>query len=426
MRINLPLLLVVVLVAVGAYALYERGEFYRKSVPGPWSEAAQRNPFFAAQRYLAMEHVAVSSGTELAPDTDLNTDGTLILSRSTAVMGPGMAARLWRWIERGGHLIVAPGLASANDPLLAHVGVRRILVDTDTASDKSVKAAPDKKAAPDHNKKQNKKLSELLREYNAQIRHDAKTVNTQCPAPDPTDLTDVQIPGAAEPLRIDFSNLLALTQIGRAKRAHAVPKPDFIAANKSGTHLMRFNIGAGRLTVLSDIYIWTGTNIGEHDHVLLLDALIDHSRPVRFLYGIRAPTLRALLWRHAPETVIAAMALLLAWLVYRGRRFGPILDEANNARRASGEHWLAAARYQWQQGLSDTLLQAAREPIEQKAAQRFPGYAHWPAAEQLAALSAASAIPAADLQAALHAPATRDAERFRDRIAILQLLGNRL
>ena len=449
MRTKLPLFLLALLLAVGAYALYQRIEFYTKLEDGPWSEAAQRNPFFAAQRYLEMEHIAVRSDAELSPSEDLVGGGTLILDRSTAVKNKDVAERLLQWVARGGHLIVAPGYAFDGDVLLAHLHVKRLWPhsednDEDKNTEKNKTENKDGKAqaekpAPQKNgddESFGKKLSERMREYNARLKRGDEpaaktdTGNAQCPAPDPTDLTEVQLPGATAPLRIAFSNYTVLEQPYLTKDgdppASDVPKPAYHIANKSGAHMIGFDIGKGRVTVLSDMTIWTYKDIGEHDHVLLLDALIDHNASVHFLYGVNAPSLTTLLWRYAPEATLAGGLLLLAWLLYRGRRFGPILDSARSERRASADHWLAAARYQWRHGQAEALLSAARERIEQRAAARLPGYAQWSTADKLAALSALSAIATSDLNTALYAHADASADRFQHRIATLQQLGSQL
>lgn len=445
MRINLPLLLIALLVAVGFYALYDRVEFYKKTEDGPWSEAAQRNPFLAAQRYLEEQHIVVRSDAELSPREDLSGRGTLVLMHSNAVKNELLAEKILDWVEQGGHLIVQPDHDAEDDFLLAqyHITKQWASDDDDKAAEGEDSVEDDevepesaptpipKKEAKDDTWEE-KKISQRLREYNEKIKQpkpldgSKDSPNTQCASPDFTDLTEIQLPGSAHIIQAEFSNYSVLKQPYFEERDHAsandVRKPAFFIGNKSGVHLAQFSVGTGKLTVLSDISIWMHKEIGDRDHALLLDELIDPTQPVHFLYGVNMPSLTTLLWRNAYEALCASAILLLAWLIYKGRRFGSILDIKRDQRRASSEHWLAAARYQWQHDQSAALFAAARAGVNKQAALRFPGFAQWPGAEQIAALSATSKLSSDALSTALHASPSTDSDQFCECIATLQQL----
>ncbi|MFT3928943.1 MAG: DUF4350 domain-containing protein [Spongiibacteraceae bacterium] len=454
MRINTPLLLCVLLAAVGVYALYDRIEFYKKSEQGPWSEAALNNPFLAAQRYLEEQHVVVRSDAELSPREDLATRGTLVLMSSTAVKNEFLAEKILDWVEHGGHLIVEASDDADNELLLTklHITKNWGSEDEDEGDNSSANDEPkpvaeaeqpptpaaksEETAEDDDDALTEKKLSQRLREYNEKIKQNKSVQDSndskdrQCPTPDPTRLTNIQLPGNSHIIQAQFSNYSRLEQPyfrnGDNKPAADVHKPTFFIRNQSGVHLTQFTLGAGKLTVLSDISIWTRKEIADYDHALLLDALIDPSHPVHFLYGVNMPSLTTLLWRNAYEALCAGVLLLLAWLVYRGRRFGSTLDATSDQRRASSEHWLAAARYQWQNDQAAALIDAVRATIIKQAALRFPGFEQWSEHEQITVLSAESHLSKDILRTALHMSTTDDSDQFCECITTLQQLRRHL
>lgn len=421
---KLGLLAVLLLLAFGAYQLWQHIEFYTEETDTGPRAAALSNPFLAAQRYLEQRGRSARGGAGLEQLDALPAGGSLIIDDAARVLTRQRAAALLRWVAQGGHLIVGAGFPDEGeaDPLLDIFSVQKYATDY-----KSKDCGCD----GDGENKPPKKLSELLRAENARIRREGagRTKAKQDPPVDPQELAALHFTGAAQPLHIHFSPYTALKQphIGAdADAGSKAPVPGYWAGNAGGTQFLQFAVGRGTLTVLSDIGIWQYRRIGEQDHALLLELLTAPGRPVQFLYGAQLPNLAALLWRHGRELVIAAALWLCAWLVYRARRFGPVLERPYQVRRSLAEHIRAAAAYVWHTEGADTLLREPRADVQRRARALLPGYAALPPEQRIAALSAHSGIDGPAIERALYADLHSDADAFRAAVLTLQTLENQL
>jgi hypothetical protein len=333
---------------------------------GP-SEDARRNPFLAAERFLARLEIPASSesGRErlrrLPPPTD-----TLVV-RHPGSLAPERRRALDRWMTDGGRLVVTasesgPGGAEDGD-LVAGYGVRLHIEDAD---------------AP----------TEVLAEI---------------PFGDPV-----------RPLRASFSSERALVTIS---------EPETAVTAGDRLRLVRLPVGDGSLTVLADDRFMTNAAIGEDDHALLTAVLVAPAPggTVWLLYDREMPWIGAVVWSAAPYAVISGALCLLAWAWSAGARLGPLQPVPSRDRRDLLEHLDASGDFLRRHGQADHLIKPTRRRILELWRRRRPDLGALDDAALARAIAVASDENPDAVVRALHVHA-EGADAFVRQSALLQRL----
>ncbi|MCP5158669.1 MAG: DUF4350 domain-containing protein [Gammaproteobacteria bacterium] len=135
--------------------------------------------------------------------------------------------------------------------------------------------------------------------------------------------------------------------------------------------------GEGRVTLLTDLSLFTNARLIEHDHADFLWALLQpDSRPggeIWLQYRMLTPSLWQLLWRHAWMPLLGMMLTLLAALWSYSRRLGPLRVPRSGEQRRLAEHLQASSHFLWRHGAGPMLLQAARHYALHQRERRQPG-----------------------------------------------------
>lgn len=431
MRVNaasvIVALLLLLLAAGGGYWLYRNIEFYEEARPEKPSARALRDPYLAADRFLAGLGAEVRRDTLAAQLKTLPADGAVILSTPSSLLVPQHAQALLRWVESGGALLMVAGNSRGEraDPLLDAVGVRRIFSPLDNTDDND----DDERAADanthhddetDSAESRRKKLSDELHELNRRIDAGlpAKTKDAD------EILTAVQFAGR-EPLQIRFTDEYELVPAGNAANI-TTPEPVYTAQADDRTHLLRYTLGGGELTVVSDIDFIASRHIGEHDHALALQQWLGARTRVSLIADVDMPPLPRLLWQWAREIFIALAVVLLAGLWRIAQRFGPIADRPVKTRRALAEHIGASARYLWRNGESELLLAELRRGVQHRAQTLFAEYATLDGDAQVTLLHARTTLERSAIHRALFVAPGRDHNQFRNAVQTLQQLSRQL
>ena len=359
------------------------------TLPAPASAAARRNPFLAAERFLTRLSVPVESrsGRELLRAPPPVTD-TLVV-RGLGRLDVRHRTRLRDWLAQGGRLVAAPegppGAGSADD-LPADFGIG-LVEDEDEDEDEDGEG------------------------------------NEDAPGPDQALGTLRPADGGPE-LRIAFLPGLALeaqteTETDACETVHQVPA-------EGRRHLIEIPVGAGRLTVVSDLEFLTNERIGEQDHALALAHLAAPRAggKVWLLYAPRVPWLVVLLWQAAPGALAAAGLTLLVWAWSLGARLGPRVPPPGRARRDLLEHLDAAAAFLWRHDRAAALAAGVRQAVLERWQRRRPDLRHRPSAEQAAVLAAATGLTPESVTAAL-ATAAHDPQGFVRHTRTLKTLAER-
>jgi hypothetical protein len=314
--------------AVWFFAKFERVP--DKEWVGP-SAAAQRDPFLAAQR-LAGRMGMPSRPVRTLPELDrLAPAGVLLLAAGRQAIDPRRLRHIVSWAEQGGHLIAEAELQGVSDPLFDQLGVQR------RSGERAFKAPPVETA-------EGRKLKVSL---------SGRTV--------------LQLP----PGEVRFS-----------------------AGAQDEVVIAALERGRGTVTVASSLAFARNGLIGTDDNAELFWYLLELTPAKELQVYLRQERLS--LWgflkQHAAPVVLAAAALLLAWLWRIGPRFGPVLPDAPPARRRLLDHLRASGRYFWTKGLRSRLVVAARDAALRRISRAQPDFAAASAAERARRLASLAGI----------------------------------
>ena len=332
-------LLIIAAIAACAYGLYTQLDRETEMRDLGWNRAARRNPYLAAELFLRRLDIDVQSHQRFDRLTPLPENGAVFVSDSRHVFSDRQIQELTQWVtKRGGHLIVAASAPDdeREDALLAAFDI--------VAQEVRVKSA------------------------RAVVHADGQKADVP-----KTELTRMPFNGGADDIALHFLPTRKLHHPKLSGYVRGAWGADmYWAGDQQGTHFVHLKAGRGRLSVLSDGDLWRSGRIGQFDHALFLRLLVRDSDRVRLFYGSQMPPLAALAWRHAWPSLIASALWLAAWLVYRGRRFGPIVEQQITVRRSLDEHVVAEAHYLWRGGWRRALVQPLQDDIQRQARRLAP------------------------------------------------------
>jgi len=308
------------LLSVAVWVWFERNfERQLREVTTGWSAAAKRNPFLAAEHFLRRVGIEVESvpGRDLLRDLPPPSD--LLVVNGLETLNAERRRRLRTWLEQGGQLLVE---------------AVRVL-------------EPD--AAP--------REEDFLAGFGALLRANPDEAGKEV-------IAEIEFVDYPEPVRVGFSPGFFLEdanqQASASARADGLPR------------LLQYRVGDGLLTVTSDNIFLTNRDIGNHDHALALALMSADVNKVWLVYDHAAPALGTLLWRAAPQAIIAAALLLASLLWHLSGAIGPPLPVPARARRDLTDHLEAAAALLWRYGRGGLQMEATRKRIEQAWLRRHP------------------------------------------------------
>ncbi|WJI15446.1 DUF4350 domain-containing protein [Pseudoxanthomonas winnipegensis] len=147
---------------------------------------------------------------------------------------------------------------------------------------------------------------------------------------------------------------------------------------------------------------------------------------MHLVYATRMPSLwRTVLERGWPVWAPLLLALL-AWMMLRAQRFGPLLPPPAPARRSLLEHVRASGEHLYRYRRGVLLHAAARKAFLTRLRRRDPVAAALTGAAQADALARRFDLPAARVARALQSPTDRERREFADRISLLMFMRQRL
>lgn len=381
-----------VALALAALWVYTSFELYEHEIEVGLKDEARENPYLALGRFV--EHYGAAARTFPVYTRPPPPRATLYFPAERVVLSARQNAELRAFAEAGGHLIVVAYTLweekdKTPDPLLDPLGAAQL----------------ENKPPPV-----------------------SQSGSLQCPAPrtendEPWQKPDplpVSLPDGSGTLMLHFDQRFRLEERG----SPAVWR----LADTFGTHVLRYRVGQGAITVLTDDGLLTNAEIGKHDHAALAAWLLA-PEPGGMIWIIRnhdAPPLWVWLWKHAAPAVFAALVLLAVWLWGATRRFGPVLPDAAPERRSLVEHITASGRFLWQHGASGALMAAVVQALRQRIRARHPAWAGLPVTDLSAKLAAFTGLPEPAIARAMSTDPPRSGERFARDIETLESVRRRL
>lgn len=342
---------------------------------GPQGEA-RRNRFLAAERLLARMGTKVRHLKTIPELRELPPNGTLILPDRREALGPDARARLLKWVDDGGHLVVEDESASVPDPVLDALEVTRT----------EVKPAPAK--GPQK-------------------------------GPQQRPLVQARLPHAPETMRVDMHSMQTLD----------APFATVKVESRNATHLVHFPRGRGQVTVLNDLEFVRNRAIGRNDHAEFLWQIVRFQPDTAGVFVFDNPQ-KLSLWRWLATNAWAVLAggalALAAWLWRIGSRFGPVAPDPEPDRRRLLDHLRASGRFQWARGGATDLVEAAREAALRRVARAHPDFAALDAPEQEARLAALFDLRGEEARLVVAPPHPRTGAELVAAIGVYQRIQERL
>jgi hypothetical protein len=285
---------------------------------------ARRDPFLAAQRFLTENDFDVTAHTWLGFDEELPEDGTLIAT-AQSFGNRGTIGSVLEWVERGGNLVL----------LLA--GGEAFRGDWDPA-----RAAGTTHPQPEG--------AELLEKLGIE-----ETSNSG---------------GELELILADTTVKVKMPARFTWQKDRAPKRMDLLAWEDGKVALASFRSGLGRISIAAHAEPFRNRHLGEGDNAWLLMRLVgpEQSAEVWFLNGVKV-SFFALLWEHGWMALIAAAALLAAWLWKSLPRFGPLRAAEDTGTRDFASHLSLTGAFLWRHRQRAQLIGPLRETVT-RAAQR--------------------------------------------------------
>jgi hypothetical protein len=378
------------------------------------SEAAQKNPMLAAQRWLVKNQHPTTSFETLAqvPLGNLQ-NGTLLLVDNGGIITPDQSAQLLDWVRRGNTLIMRPAWSrKANE---AACGQAALAVDAD--EEDSEKASPNAVDMNPISTHLGLKVARRDGDKDAQgdddddtELEDKKTVaKTAC-------MTALTLPQVGYPLHmnVEYNTLLPTS---RTKTP--------VLQDATGDGVRIYAEGAGYVVALAR-NVFHNNALGMDDNAELLLHLVKLNRqsPQAFIVQqLTMPQWYEWLWEKMHLGLISLVSVVLVLLWIGLHRFGPMLPQPQDDRRSLLEHIDASARWLWKiPGGAEILLLAARAATHKVLQRKVPHYVRLAPTEQALALAQHTAVPHAHIVSALFQPAGKLPADFTQQIQTLQQL----
>jgi hypothetical protein len=402
-RKTLLVLLSLLLVAAATTWFFRNFERVNAEITTEVSPEVRRNPFLAAERFLAASgrEAESSRGRDLLQQLPSPAD-TLIINHLFESLSNEKEQALLDWVRAGGHLMLTPRTSWSKQErsgyrLLDELGIHRHGVEA--------------------------------RGFVAAAVNDSLG-----------DTIVFRVPGVGEPLEAAFIDTLwlemdaglpdfSIPSRGKQQEPSATADPglrgDANDARKQRYHLIQRRLGKGLVTVTSDNIFMSNASIGDLDHAWLLWLLTDRDGKVWLLYDKSMPSLWSLLMRHASPAVISFAILILLLLWYGTRRIGPLITAETSGRRDLIEHLDATSRYHWRNGDRDYIAADTRRQVIGFWQRQHSQLSHMSPDEQAEWIGSHSGLDAQEIRAALFREA-QNREEFVRQAQTLQLLRLRI
>jgi len=221
-------------------------------------------------------------------------------------------------------------------------------------------------------------------------------------------------------------------------------QPDLVWPRARQARLARLPHGSGEVMVLSDLDLFDNGLLrplatsadpevdaraaaGRDTDAALMAALLAPLLGGEAVWMVvwRGGSLSALLLSRGWPLLLGGGLALLAWLLLRSQRFGPLVPSPSPHRRALMEHIDAVGQFGFRSDHGRGLFAAVRASLIERLAQRH-ALAGLDDATLAQALADRTALPVAALRAALALPDRATPETFRDSVALLSTALHRL
>ncbi|MBL8513598.1 MAG: hypothetical protein JNJ55_06370 [Betaproteobacteria bacterium] len=431
-------LAVLAVIAAFGYWVYSNLDWEETTVPVPVRGPARTNNLLAAERLSArLGSVSESTfgiqgalrliGSHVAGSSANPANSVLFLPTARRTLIARHEAALRDWVRAGGHLIAVTytleGESDRPDTLLAEFGFKQTRTKLgEKSKPKPLKDEDEEESAQEAEERRQReaarKAEELLKKLPGFRKREEK-----CWTVRESGALAPRFPQGRETLSACFDPRFHLE--GKREALWAV-------TSEHGVHALTQSYGQGKVTVLTDYFLFQNESLGKADHADLFAAMVgfnDAGKKPTHVYLMPREEydgIFTLTWRYA-WPVVLTLALLTMLALWRwGARFGPVHSARTHARRSLAEHVRASGEFLFRHGQSTTLWRATLDAARRRAERVLPRATFQNEDAYLDALATRSGIDAQHLRLVFLAPHPPSSEQFAHSIATLNQLRNAL
>jgi hypothetical protein len=381
---------IILLLALSLGTLWFFHNFERKEIEihQGTSPAARNNPLLAAERYLleSGQPATNEKGMTFFSNLPSPRDAILILHLPGG-LSKSISDNLIGWVEAGGHLLLMPNPLASDHPgnsnVLKQLGVKlqeseddsncgcpsEAEEETDSNDDAGI-STEDSEDTVDTDLKgaeENETVLDGTREdeivdedddyhpYNTIIDLSVEGFSIQLESFSPTLLEDTL---QSAVYRIDGSYHIEYEEEEDKKR-----EDNYEKITEDGAWLLQYKVGAGRVTVLSEMLLFSNTRIGEYDHAFFLSWLVKDSDQVWLHHAGNTESLLAILWNKFTYFWISLIMLILLSLWKLQKQSGELLRPQSENRHSIMTHIDASGQYNWRINKLSTIIESNRKTL---------------------------------------------------------------
>jgi hypothetical protein len=418
LRIGGGVLVVLLLAWIGSHLRFEE-----TTIPLPLKGEAITNPFYAAIK-LAEQLRAKAAWERVftVPDTD----SVIVVSNWNWDLSRSRRARIEKWVESGGRLVVDESLIGGAREFEKWTGISELKheedwddddaadsgdedpIESDSIESDDVEAEPkpvdeqkDKKRKERRRKRLNQRERALVQQF----------IDEEC-----TQLTEDVTQRALMVCGIDTARSLASSR-----------KTTWALRDGRKIHALRVAVGRGSVTVINAAPFRYRTFLeGDHPALFVRATQLRHGDSLLFLTEEEHASLLTLVWRFGAPVVLLLAALVALSLWRTSARFGPLAAPPEKARRSLAEQIRGSGQFTLRFGGGRALHAAMVRSVREAAIRRVPAYDRLSGEERVATLAKLTGVLESELGPAMNYSGARSSHELRNVIAVLETARRRL
>ena len=308
---------------------------------------ARKNPYLAAERYLASDgHEVISSTGVLKFDED---EG-VVFSPASSVRSVADADRVLDWVNMGGHYLCF--LERGEDYWKdvgdwAHHDPEAWREDTEEETGLNLLLESAELSLVD----------DLKEEYDWQERGSDVAKGKELPFTESVlvftddDDEEFKMELGGTRLLVPYENLYYESDWHDEGEEH---------------HFYSRTLGVGRITFISDARAFRNPYLKIADHAELLDYVAARGGKIVFSLG-KVRSFTSMLGEYAWPAMWALLALTVLWVWKSLPRFGPLLEVTDGDARNYAKQLKSTGQFLWRHKREDVLLQSLRDAVVKKS-----------------------------------------------------------
>jgi hypothetical protein len=400
-------------------------EFEETKIPLPLKGEAITNPFYAAIK------LSEQLGAEAAWErvfTAPATDSVIIVSNWNWSLSRTRRARIEKWVESGGRLVVDESLIGGVAEFEKWTGIGELKQDEDTDNEEDANDAggihrgqksgdavedefiendevDDSKPAEQQPERRRKRLNDRERAIVQQFMDD-----------DCIPLTEDVTQRAFTVCGVDTTRSLTSSR-----------KMSWALREGGRIHALRVAVGRGSVTVLNAAPFRYRTFLeGDHPGLFVRSTQLHRGDSLLFLTEEEHASLLTLVWRFGAPVVLLLVLLVALALWRSSSRFGPLSATPDKSRRSLAEQIRGTGQFTLRFGGGRALHTALVRAVREAAIRRVSGYDRLSSEDRVATLARLTGVLESELGPALNYSGTRSSHELRNVIAVLETARRRL